>query len=250
VLVHAGICDSRMWDAQWRTLANRFRLVRYDMRGFGRSPFPPEPYSNGRDLLDVMDAAGVERAALVGVSMGGRVALEAALAARDRVAALVLVGSGLPGHEWSGAVAEFADAELAAVERGDLHGAGELNVRFWVDGPQRAPDAVDPAVRDLVREMQIRAYELQLPVPEEDVPEHPLVPDLGVRLGEITQPALVMVGECDQPDILAIAEVLRARLPHAEPAAMSDAAHVPSMERPQEFDRLVVDFLARAGWGG
>jgi len=101
VFVHAGICDSGMWDHQWQSLASGRRLLRYDMRGYGRSPLPPEPYSSARDLLDVMDAAGIERAALVAVSLGGRVALEVALVEPARVSGLVVVGSGLPGHDWS-----------------------------------------------------------------------------------------------------------------------------------------------------
>ena len=82
VLVHAGICDSRMWDPQWRSLARRHRLVRHDMRGFGRSPMPPGAYSHARDLVAVMDAAGLSDAVVVGASMGGRVALEVTVARR------------------------------------------------------------------------------------------------------------------------------------------------------------------------
>lgn len=244
VLVHEGICDSRMWDPQWASLADRYRLVRYDMRGFGRSPLPPEPYSHARDLLDVMDAAGIERAALVAVSLGGRVALEVALAEPERVSALVLVGAGLPDHKWSASFKEFGAAEEEAFERGDLVAAAEVNVRFWVDGPNRGPEVVDPAIRDLVREMQRRSFELQEPTWEQ-APEHLLAPDLGARLGEVCQPALVLVGAEDQPDMLAIAERLGRSLPNAESATIAGTAHVPSMERPQEFDGLVTDFLSR-----
>jgi 3-oxoadipate enol-lactonase len=125
VLVHAGICDSGMWDAQWGALADGRRLMRFDMRGFGRSPVPSAAYSHARDLIAVMDAAGISEAAIVGASMGGRVALEAALAAPARVSALVLVGSGLPGHEWSAPVRKYWEAEEAAIERGDLAAATE-----------------------------------------------------------------------------------------------------------------------------
>jgi 3-oxoadipate enol-lactonase len=243
VLIHEGICDSGMWDPQWQSLRGSYRLLRYDMRGFGSSPLPPEPYSNARDLLDVMDAAGIGAAALVGVSMGGRVALEVAVAQPARVSALVLVGTGLPGHEWSQAVRDYGAAEDEAIGRGDLDAAAELNVRFWVDGPQRDPSQVDAAVRDRVRAMQRRALELQVPMWEE-ADEELLTPDLEQRLGEVRQPALVLVGELDQPDIHAIAERLTDALPNATFAAIPGAAHVPSMEQPEHFDRLVTDFLA------
>jgi pimeloyl-ACP methyl ester carboxylesterase len=245
VLVHAGICDSGMWDAQWRTLPAANRVVRFDMRGFGRSPVPSVAYSHARDLIAVMDAAGISEAALVGTSMGGRVALEAALAAPARVSALVLVGSGVPGHEWSAAVREYWAAEEEAIERGDLPAAAEVNVRFWVDGPGRRPADVDADVRRRAHAMQLRALELQVPAYEADGDlEELLVPDAGDRLGEVTQAALVLTGEADQPDIHAIAERLAADLPHARTGSIPDAAHLPSMERPELFDELVTDFLA------
>jgi 3-oxoadipate enol-lactonase len=242
VLVHAGICDSGMWDQQWRSLTGRRRVLRYDMRGYGRSPLPPEPYSNARDLLDVMDAAGIEQAALVAVSMGGRVALEVALAEPARVTGLVAVGSGLPGHDWSAAAREFFEAEDAVIERGDLDAAAELNVRFWVDGPRRSPQQVDASVRDRVRRMQKRAFELQLDTWEQ-AEELPLAPNLADRLAEIEQPTLVLVGADDQPDIHAIAEQLMRTLPNAGFESIPNAGHVPNMEQPELFDRLVSAFL-------
>lgn len=246
VLVHAGICDSGMWDAQWRTLPAGHRVVRHDMRGFGRSPMPSGAYSHARDLIAVMDAAGISEATLIGTSLGGRVALEVALAAPARVSALVLVGSGLPGHEWSDAVRQCWEAEEQAIERGDLDAAADVNVRFWVDGPSRRPDDIDPDVRRRAHAMQLRALELQVPAYQADGDlEELLVPGAGDRLGEVAQPALVVVGEADQPDIHAIAERLKAGLPRASAATIPDAAHLPSMERPELFDRLVTEFLSR-----
>lgn len=245
VLVHAGICDSRMWDPQWRSLAGRHRLVRHDMRGFGRSPVPPGAYSHARDLVAVMDAADVAEAVVVGTSMGGRVALEVAVAHPERVSALVLVGSGLPGHEWSDAVKEYWAAEDEAIERGDLAEAAEVNVRFWIDGPGRRPEDVDPELRRRVHAMQLRALELQVPSYLEvgDL-EELLVPDLGDRLGEVTQPTLVVIGEADHPDIHAIARRIAASVPHTTEASIPDASHLPSMERPEAFDRILAGFLS------
>jgi 3-oxoadipate enol-lactonase len=242
VFVHAGICDSRMWDHQWQSLQSGRRLLRYDMRGYGRSPLPPEPYSNARDLLDVMDVAGIDRAALVAVSLGGRVALEVALAEPERVSGLVAVGSGLPGHDWSPAAREFFEAEDAVLARGDLDAAAELNVRFWVDGPRRSPGQVDASVRARVREMQKRAFELQLDTWEQ-AEERPLVPDLTDRLAEIEQPTLVLVGADDQPDIHAIADQLVRTLPNVGFESIPNAGHVPNMEQPEQFDVLVSAFL-------
>jgi 3-oxoadipate enol-lactonase len=241
-LVHEGICDSGMWDSQWAAWAGSYRLLRVDLRGFGRTPLGSEPYSHARDVIDALDEHGLERAALVGVSLGGRVALEVAVARPDLVRALVLVAPGLPGHEWSQELRAQWDEEEAAFEAGDLDAAVEVSLRTWVDGPRRRPEDVDPELRRRVGEMQRDAYELQ----REWVDEEPLVRELGERLGEIVAPTLVLVGDEDQPDMQAIAKRLAREIQGARLATIPETAHVPSMERPREFDELVLPFLQEA----
>jgi len=241
VLVHAGICDSRQWDDQWPTFTAVHRVVRLDLRGFGRTPQGDEPYSSAGDVLALLDRLGIERAALVGASMGGRVALEAAIARPGLVSALVLVCAGLPNHQWSPTVRAYGEAEDAALERGDIEQACELNVRMWVDGPGRTPEQVDPLVRERVRAMQRRAFELQLG--EEDR-EQLLVDDPAAAAAELRLPALVAVGEHDVEDMQAIGDLLASRIPGAVRMTIPGAAHVPNMERPAEFDQLVLGFLA------
>ena len=242
-LVHQGICDSRVWDPQWGTFTRDHRVVRHDMRGFGRSPLEPGRFSHARDLLDVLDGHEIGRVALVAGSLGGRVALEATLARPQLVSALVLVAPGLPGHEWSEEVTSGWDEEEAALEAGDLDTAVEINLRTWVDGPRRRPGEVDPEVREKVAEMQRRAFELQLPF-EETAEEEPLVTDLAARLGDVTAPTLVVVGEEDVSDMHAIADRIVAEVPGAKRASIAATAHVPNLERPAEFDELVLGFLA------
>jgi 3-oxoadipate enol-lactonase len=241
VLLHEGICDSRMWDRQWETFTRSHRVLRFDFRGYGRSPLEAGAYSGARDVLELMDRHGFERTALVGVSLGGRVALEIALARPERVAALVLVGSGLPGHDWSEEMKAIWEEEESAARAGDLDQAVEVSLRTWVDGPRRSPVDVDADVRARVAEMQRRAYELQLPVEEDE--EELLVDDVAHRLGEVQAPTLVLVGEEDVPDIHAIADRLASEIPGARKAAIANTAHVPSMERPREFEELVLGFL-------
>ena len=242
VLIHAGICDSRMWDPQWETFRPSHRVLRYDMRGFGRSPVGPGSYSNAGDLIDLLEQQGVAKASLVGVSMGGRVALEVAIARPELVDALVLVGAGFPGHDWSAEMNAADEAEMAALKRGDLDAAVEVALRTWVDGPRRRPEDVDSDVRARVAEMQRRAYELQLPV-WETAEEEPLVSDLSERVSEVDAPTLVLVGEEDVRDMHEIAGRLERELPNARRASIANTAHVPSMERPREFDQLVLPFL-------
>ena len=244
VLLHEGICDGRMWDAQWETFTRSHRVLRLDFRGYGRSPIEPGSYSSARDVIELLDRHGFERAAVVGVSLGGRVALEVALARPERVGALVLVGSGLPGHDWSGDMKAAWEEEETALRAGDLDAAVEVTLRTWVDGPRRKPEDVDPDVRARVAEMQRRIYELQAAVEDDD--EELLVEGLQNRLGDIVAPTLVLVGGEDVPDIHAIADKLAREIPGARKAVIPNAAHVPSMERPQEFEELVLGFLPEA----
>jgi len=246
LLIHAGICDSRMWEPQWRTFPRDRRTVRCDLRGFGRSAIRAERYSNARDVTRLLDRLALGPAALVGSSLGGRVALEVALARPDLVDRLVLVDAPLPGHAWSDAVRRFGDEEDAAMARGDLEAAVEANLRMWVDGPNRGPEEVDPAVRRFVGEMQRRAFELQAPVWEE-AEEDLLVPDVGTRHVEIRVPALVLVGGEDVSDMHEIAGRLATGIPGARMAVVAGAAHLPSLEHPDEFDGLVLPFLAATG---
>ena len=245
VLFHEGICDSRMWDPQWESWAKSHRLLRFDFRGYGRTPLSRGKYSAAKDVIELLDEHGFERAALVGVSLGGRVALEVALTQPERVSALVLVGSGLPGHDWSDEMKASWEEEEAAFNAGDMDGAVEVTLRTWVDGPNRKPEDVDPEVRARVGEMQRRALELYAEVGD-DAEEELLVEDLPARLGEIEAPTLVLVGEEDVPDIKAISKRLAAEIPTARLEWIADTAHVPSMERPDEFDRLVLSFLESA----
>jgi pimeloyl-ACP methyl ester carboxylesterase len=200
-------------------------------------------FSHARDLIDLLDRLALGPAALVGVSMGGAVATEATMARPDLVSALVLVGSGLRGHQFSEQTVAGWEDEEAALERGDLDAAVETNLRMWVDGPHRSPEDVDPDVRRRVGEMQRRAFEIEQST-DGDARLDELVPDLATRLGEIQAPTLILVGELDRPEMHEIADRLEAEIPNTRRATIGGTAHVPSMERPQEFDELVLGFLA------
>lgn len=240
-LLHEGVCDSRMWDSQWESWPRWFRVLRPDLRGFGRSPLEPGRFTHADDVIATLAANGMERAALVGVSLGGRVALEVALARPQLVTALVLVAPGVPGHDWSDELRADWGEEEAALEAGDLDAAVEANLRTWVDGPRRRPEDVDPGVRERVAVMQRRAFELQLAVAEDE--EELRVEDMAQQLREVQAPTLLIVGEEDQPDMHAIVERLAREIPGARRASIAGTAHVPSMERPREFDELVLPFL-------
>ena len=185
----------------------------------------------------------MERAAIVGTSLGGMIALGLALETPERVSALVLVGAGIDDHDWSDELEALDKEEMAAFERGDLDAAADAMVRGWVAGPRRDLDAIDPQVRNLVREMQRNAYELQ--EGHDDVRSKRLDPPASQRLGEVRVPTLVLTGDEDFDDIKTIGDRLAREIPGAERATMAFAAHLPNLERPDEFDRIVLGFLAK-----
>jgi 3-oxoadipate enol-lactonase len=243
VFVHAAIADSRMWQPQWTAFSDRHRVVRCDLRGFGRSGLEAGSFSHCNDVLAVLDRAGVESAVVVGASLGGRVAMEVALAAPERVSGLVLVAAGLPGHDWSPAVRAFSDTEDDAIARGDIDGAVDMNLAFWLDGPDRDRADVSADTRALVAAMQRRAIDLALPLLGQSN-EALAVPDVARRLGDIVVPTLVVVGDADVPDMMQIARNLAATIPNAAIHVIADAAHLPSLEAPDTFNPLLGDFLA------
>jgi 2-hydroxy-6-oxonona-2,4-dienedioate hydrolase len=240
VLVHAGIADSRMWDEQVETFARRYRVIRYDLRGFGKTGMVEGPYSHHEDLRGLLDALGVERAHLVGCSIGGGAVLDFVLRHPERVGALVLVGSAVSGFERDFEPPQQWDELVAADETGDLGRVSELEVRIWVDGPERRPEDVDGAVRDLVREMNLIALQNEASGLGEELQPDPPAAD---RLSEIRAPALILVGDSDQPRTLAAADLLADELPNVRKVVMARAAHLPNMERPEEFNRILLDYL-------
>jgi 3-oxoadipate enol-lactonase len=162
---------------------------------------------------------------------------------RQGVRALVLVDAGLPGVEWSEVVRAYGAAEDEAVTRGDLAAAAEINLRMWVDGPRRAAEDVDPSVRAAVAEMQRSALELQAPC-WQHLAEDLLVPEIAERLDEVQAPTLVLVGEEDVDDMHVLAERFATEIPRARLATIPGAAHMPSLEQPAAFDKLVLEFFA------
>ena len=244
VLVHAGVADRRMWDPQLPALAAEHRVIRYDARGFGESLPPLGPWSQHTDLLGLLDELLIARTHLLGASMGSGIAVEAALARPSTIDSLVLAAPG--GALLGDSPAELRPvwaAEVDALDRGDVAGAVEINLRAWVDGPDREPGTVDPAMREFVGRMQREAFEL----PEWDqaqTPEHELSPPAFARFRELACPVLVVVGDADQPSIRSTAERIAAEAPLARLVVWPGVAHMLTLERPDEFAYLVLAFLA------
>jgi 3-oxoadipate enol-lactonase len=241
LLIHAGIADSRMWEPQAKAFANQFDMVRPDLRGFGDSKLPPVPYSMLADMIALLDYLDIDRAHVVGCSMGGTLAIDFALEHPQRVERLVLGGSGVSGSNLGAAdSALFADVE-AADKAGDMEAVNRAEVRLWVDGPRRPEGSAPAAVRELVLDMNGRALRTDW----DSAQNQPLDPPAITRLSEITAPTLVIVGDQDLPHASANADLITSKIAGARTVVIKGAAHLPSLERPEEFNRVLLDFLTR-----
>jgi len=239
IFLHAGLADSRMWGAQADEFAREFDVIRPDTRGFGRSEMPPGRWSAESDLLALIDALELKPAHLVGCSMGGGIAIDFALLHSERISKLVLVGAAVPGTEPDPEDAQLYATAAAARKAKDYEALNDAMLDLFLDGPHRRPGYVAKPIRELVHEMNERAVRVDL----EKSPPDELVPPAAQRLGEISAPTLVVVGALDVRSVLRNADLLASEIPNARKAVIHDAAHLPNMEHPEEFNRLVKEFL-------
>jgi 3-oxoadipate enol-lactonase len=243
LLLHAGVGDSRMWDAQWEEFVAQYRVIRTDLRGYGRTVVPSGRFSYHEDVAALLRHLGEESAFIVGLSFGGRVAIDFALAFPEMVSGLVLGAPAVSGHQPSDELRRFSEEEDRLLEQGDLAGATELNLRMWVDGPFRTPDQVDAGVREQVRRMQMDIFSVPFPP---DAESQPLEPPAMEHLEELQVSTLILVGELDVADFIQLADTLERHIPEAEKTLIPEVAHLPSMEKPEEFNRSALDFIGRA----
>jgi 3-oxoadipate enol-lactonase len=245
VFLHPGLWDGRVWDEQFGLFSRTHRVLRLDFRGYGRSSRlePGRPYSHVEDLVAVMDAAGVERAALIGNSMGGKVAVDASLAYPARVSALVLASPAVSGFEgtqdeeaaWEAAFADVERQVEEAVTAGDLEGAQDLRLR-WLWAPLGTDDPAGSRIRKI-------AFENLQELTMDESGEIPIDPAAAGRLGEIDAPTLVLPADHDPPWHERMCEVLAEGIRRARLVRIPQTDHVIPLRRPQEFNHSVLGFL-------
>jgi pimeloyl-ACP methyl ester carboxylesterase len=228
VLIHDGVLHSVVWDGVWPILCKDYRVLRYDRRGYGRSPEAKAPYSRTADLAAVMAAAGFEHAVLVGSSNGGGLAVDFALAHPDAVDRLVLVGPSITGIPYS---QHFAERVQAVSGRMLLNPLGAIK-SSWMLAPGHDDDA-----RLVLRLLMANLHDIN----HKDPP--PLDPPAARRLGEIKAPTLILVGEADIADNQAQAGAAEYAIPHARRVVVRDAGHLLYLEHPDTFASLVTGFV-------
>lgn len=239
ILIHGFTLDTRMWDDQFAALAQRFRVIRYDLRGFGRSAPPDGPYSHVEDLRALLDRFEVEQASLVGLSKGGAIALDFALTYPQRTRALALIDTVLGGHAWS---AEGSARDALVWQEAARGGIPAAKVS-WLAHPLFAPAMRQPAVAARLRAI-IDDYSGWHFVNAN--PEHGISPPAATRLHELAMPTLALVGEHDLPDFQAIAAQIRRDAPQARTVIVPGAGHMATMEAPELVNQALLDFLRKS----
>lgn len=241
VLLHGFTLDTRMWDDQFDLLSEKYRVIRFDHRGHGRSAGVTKRYSQTKDVKALLDSIQVESAHLVGLSMGGMVSINFAVAYPDRVRSLVLVDSGGSFDPTS----EFGGRLVTYLTTGATQGL-EAGLKLWSADPILEPAHRIPSVAERLKEIVLKGHLAQgegafflngtKPIPS-------AVP-LEERLSEIAAPTLVIVGEHDLPEFLEISERYGSDIPNARKVVISSAGHMSNMESPEAFNSALMGFLS------
>jgi len=237
VLIHGLALDTRMWDEQFDSFAQRYRVIRYDMRGFGRSALPTQaPFRHADDLRALLDYLEAPQAHVLGLSMGGRVAVEHALLYPGAPLSLILVDSALRRHPWSKQWVSSFDA----IVEGARQAAATTGNELWLEHELFAPAREQSNCRAKLARI-VRACPGWNWVNEST--EQGMDPPAIERLNEIRVPTLVVVGRRDLADFQSIADSLARAIPDARKIVMSGVGHMSNMEEPEGFNSIVLSFL-------
>ncbi|GHO89748.1 alpha/beta fold hydrolase [Dictyobacter formicarum] len=243
VLLHGGMLDRRMWDGQFQFFARHYQVIRYDVRRAGKSEASSEDaYVHYEDLRRLLDQLQIVKATLIGLSGGARIAIDMAIAYPERVNKLVLVSPGMSGHPFDDPwTHQHGKAFGAALQHGNVDQACEEFLTMWTIGPRRTAEQIDPEVRQHIVAMvkqSLAQQILNLSILELDPPAME-------RLAEIQAPTLVVLGDQDTTDILTIGQRLQKQVVGAQLMIMPQVGHTLVMEKPEEFNQLVEQFLQR-----
>lgn len=237
ILIHGFAMDTRGWDRQFNVFSEHYRVVRYDLRGFGQSDLPKAQYSTLDDLHAMMDQLGIEKACIVGISLGGSLAVEFALTYPERITGLVLAGSTLRGYPFSDDyIKEFLHYRKIARREGIAVAQSEMLDNPLLESITRTPALLAP-IKDMIRDYSGFHW-------LKHDPHRVFYPPVMVRLSEVTCPVQIIVGQRDIPDIRAIAERLGSEIKQARKIMIPDIGHMVNMEATEQFNQIVLDFMS------
>jgi pimeloyl-ACP methyl ester carboxylesterase len=235
VLIHGGQMDRRMWDMQFDLFAGSYRVIRYDVRGYGKSDVPRRGFAHEDDLFELLRLLGADKVSIIGLSLGGRIAIDFAIKHPQMVESLVLAGPGLSGFKFSDQ-SGWSIVEAARDE--GLTKAAEM----WLKHPYMAPAMENPAIRQKIRQLAIENGHVWL---ENPIFEREMKPPAIERLSQIRVPTLIVVGDRDVEDIQKIVDTLKGGISGSEKLVIRGAGHIVNMEKPEQFNQVVLEFLGK-----
>jgi 3-oxoadipate enol-lactonase len=241
VMLHAGIADHRMWSDNLAELSRHFHVIAPDLRGYGKTPPPSHRFRHCEDIREVIRYFGFGSVNIVGSSVGGKTAIEFAIRYPDLVDGLILVAPGLPGYEFQDSRTLEMDSileQLISEERREA--VADILVDLWVVGSGRERESVGRHARSLVHQMILDNYDSVA----DKYPEEPVGFDILSCLGDIDAPTLVLIGENDVPDMVAISRIVADRIPSATRQLIPDAGHLPNLDHRAFFEQTVISFLS------
>jgi len=237
VLIHGNTLDENMWDRQVKYLSKNYMTIAYDLRGFGKSSPPTESYGRHRDLKAILDNLNINQAVIVGLSLGGDVALDFTLTFPENVLKLILVDSGIAGWTWQGT---FKD-ELELVKKTAREQGVEKAKQVWINTSLFENLRSNPEALEQVKKI-VSNYSGWFWL-NNDLRVRPEGKPAAERLDEIECPTLVVVGEKDIEDFQLIAELLHSKIANSEKVVISNAGHMCNIENPDEFNNIVEKFI-------
>jgi 3-oxoadipate enol-lactonase len=247
ILLHAGIANLRMWDEQVEEFSKHYQIICYDARTFGKSTSEAVEFSNRQDLLDLLNHLKIDKAHVLGISRGGSIAMDFTLELPTKVSSLIMAASHPSGFDYTDdsdiEKTYFARDEALSKKR-NAKAIAELDVEMWVDGPGQQLGRAAESVRQKIHAMMLEHYQDYFAAFSDKEPiSVPLEPPATQRLASITVPTLIITGSLDFSYTFAAAKVMTRDIPRAKHVGISDVAHMVNMEKPEEFNKVVLEFL-------
>lgn len=242
LLVHAGVADCEQWDNEFLGFSQHFQVIRYDMRGYGKSDPVSGPFSHLSDLERVIAELDLAPPLiLMGCSLGGVLSMDYALEHPDMIRALIMIGPGSCGFELDNCTQELFSEAKQAFEEGDLNRLAEIETQMWFDCIHAEPDQVDQSMRAFLYEMNrsVLAREAQV---ADQIPDEKGKESL-TKMAQASFPVLIVVGSKDLPYMHAAADFLTDSIRSARKEIIDDAAHLPNLDQPHVFQEVVGNFL-------
>lgn len=239
LFLHAGIADCRMWEREFHIMAKHFQVIRFDLPGFGLSEFTGGSFSYTGIISGLIDHLNIDKVHILAASYGGKIAIDFVLTNQSRCLSLALLSPAISGWEGSQYLQEYGEEEGRLLEAGEFAATAELNYNMWILR-ERHPDMVVASIKELVIDMQMKAFTKQEPVePCEEIAEE----DSIERICEIKIPILVMIGDQDVQDFQGIADLICHKVLISSKIVIPNAAHLANLEASVLFEQTILDFF-------